>query len=92
MWNFIKSLFDSKTETTVSITSVDHRHNTEQFTVNVQELVEKVKEPVSSSNFTESELMAMTKKEQIALADELGIEVKNHWTKKNIAKAILANV
>ena len=44
------------------------------------------------SRLTFDQLMVLTKKEQIAYAEGKGIEVKSHWTKKNIAKEIVANL
>lgn len=44
------------------------------------------------SRLTFDQLMVLTKKEQIAYAEGKGIEVKAHWTKKNIAKEIVINL
>lgn len=76
---------------TVTITSADPRHNTEQYTVDVSEVVKQVKEAKAESvKLTHEQLMTMTKKEQLAYAEENGVEVKPHWTKKNIAAEIVS--
>lgn len=41
------------------------------------------------TNFIYEELMEMSKSQQLELAKTLGVEVKEYWTKKNIALEIL---
>lgn len=82
MFKFIKSLFGVKAAETVETVEV------------VQEPVVEVK-PKSKPKAkkvvpTTEELMAMTKKEMIQYAKDHDIEVKDNWTKKNIAAEIVA--
>jgi predicted GNAT family acetyltransferase len=81
----------------VTITSVDKRHEeAEQFTLDVEEITQKIKEDMEvikerhAPKLTVDQLMAMTKKEQLAYAEENGVAVKPHWTKKNIATEIVS--
>lgn len=77
-------------EPTVTITSADPRHTVqEKVEVEVVKAVKAVE--AVKVKYTFDQLMAMTKKEQIAFAKSRSIDVKEHWTKKNIAKEIVAN-
>lgn len=84
MFKWLKSLFGVRpAEPTNYIEGV-----LEKEPVNVQETIQKIQAAKKPAKPTFDELMTMTKKEMIQYAEDHGIEVKSHWTKKNIAAEI----